>query len=196
VSLQYGTADSTLTLLTQARAGDREALDALFARYLPGLRRWAHGRLPGWARDMADTSDLVQDTLLQTFRHLDEFDHRGAGALHAYLRQAVLNRIRDELRKAARRPVTVEADQGLTDSQRSPLDLAIGADLVARYDRALATLSADDRELLVARIDFALSYAEVAEATGRPSANAARMAVSRALVRLAEVMAHAARRHK
>lgn len=43
-------ADSTFDLLVQARDGWREALDALFAWYLPHLRRWASGRLPRRAR--------------------------------------------------------------------------------------------------------------------------------------------------
>src|SRR4051794_16651827 len=90
--------ESSINLLDRARAGDDAALNALVARYLPRLRRWASGRLPQWARDMADTQDLVQETVLQTFRRIEGFEYRGDGALQAYLRQAVMNRIRDELR--------------------------------------------------------------------------------------------------
>lgn len=179
---------STLTLLTRAREGDRSALDELFGRHLSSLRRWARGRLPPWARDLADTQDLVQDTLFETFKHVDGFDHRGHGALQAYLRQAILNRIRNELKRAGRRPAVAELDLELGDSNRSPLEAAIGAEAMERYDNALVRLCDDDRELVVARLELELSYADVAEATGRPTANAARMAVSRALVRLAEAM--------
>ena len=56
--------ESSLALLERARAGDRQALETLTARYLPRLRRWASGRLPRWARDLADTEDLVQETVL------------------------------------------------------------------------------------------------------------------------------------
>src|SRR2546428_459621 len=72
--------EASIDLLERARAGDRRALDALIARYLPRLRRWASGRLPRWARDLADTQDLVQDTLLQTFKRIDmlEISHEGA----------------------------------------------------------------------------------------------------------------------
>ena len=102
--------DSSLTLLERARAGDRAALDSLVARYLPRLQRWASGRLPHWARDLADTQDLVQETLVQTFQRIEAFDSRGEGALQAYLRQAILNRIRDELRRAKRRPPKTPLD--------------------------------------------------------------------------------------
>ena len=69
----------------------------------PPLRRWASGRLPRWARDLSDTPDLVQETLFQTFRKINGFEHRGEGALQAYLRQAVMNRIRDEIRRLVER---------------------------------------------------------------------------------------------
>src|SRR6185295_20341572 len=94
-----------LELLTRSRCGDPAALDLLLARYLPPLQRWASGRLPRWSRDLADTSDIVQEALVDTFRKIESFEHRGEGALRAYLRQAVMNRIRDELRKAAVRRV-------------------------------------------------------------------------------------------
>jgi RNA polymerase sigma-70 factor (ECF subfamily) len=94
---------SSLTLLERAQAGDREALEALVARYLPRLQRWATGRLPRRARDIADTQDLVQETFFRTFKAIDRFEARGDAALQAYLRQAILNRIREELRRARRR---------------------------------------------------------------------------------------------
>ena len=96
--------DATGHLLKRARAGDREALELLFARHAPTLRRWASGRLPRWARDVAETQDLVQDAVLQVFKRVEAFEPRGDGALQAYLRQAVMNRIRNELRSKGRRP--------------------------------------------------------------------------------------------
>ena len=89
--------ESTHELLSLVRQGDRDALDRLYARCLPPLRRWARGRLPAAARGALDTQDLVQDTIVNSLRRLDRFDSRHEGALQAYLRQAVLNRIRDEV---------------------------------------------------------------------------------------------------
>src|SRR5438552_4120644 len=104
-------ADTTTRLLTRAQAGDADALNSLFSRHVPALSRWARGRLPVWARDSADTHDLVQETVLQTFKNLQGFESRGKGALGAYLRQALLNRVRNEVRRVSRRP-TIE---GLDD---------------------------------------------------------------------------------
>ena len=177
-----------MTLLARAQAGDRAALDALLARYLPRLRRWAAGRLPHSARDMADTQDLVQEALLQTFQKIDGFEVRGEGALYAYLRQAVLNRIRDELRKVKRRPLRAELDPDTRADDRSPLETAIGHEAIQRYERALATLRPEEQQAIVARIELGYTHEEIAGLLAKPSANAARMVVERAIVRLARAM--------
>jgi RNA polymerase sigma-70 factor (ECF subfamily) len=69
------------------------------------------------------------------------------------------------------------------------LQHVIGAETLERYHRALDRLEAQDREAIIARVELGQSWAEVAAALGKPSADAARMAVSRALKRLAEEMA-------
>jgi RNA polymerase sigma-70 factor (ECF subfamily) len=178
--------DSTWQLLARARAGDPRALEQLFALHLPPLQRWARGRLPKWARQMTDTDDLVQDALAQTFRRLDHVEAKGAGALGGYLRQAVLNRIRDELRRSGRTPPSV--DLGTVDlaGGQSPLEQAIGREGVERYERALQQISAADREAIVGRLELGYSYEELAEALGKPSPEAARKAAQRALLKLAE----------
>jgi RNA polymerase sigma-70 factor (ECF subfamily) len=180
--------ESTVRLLDRARLGDLAALEQLFSRYLRPLQRWARGRLPAYARDLADTDDLVQDTLIQTFKRIDSFEPRGVGALQAYLRQAVLNRIRDELRRKRRRPGIGELDELEADRAASPVEQAIGREAVDRYERALTRLRPEEREAIIARVEMGYSYEELAEALGKPSPDAARKAAERALVRLAEEM--------
>lgn len=180
--------DTTGDLLGRARAGDGEALNQLFERHLPSLRRWTSGRLPRWARDIADTTDLVQETLLDTLKHLDRFEYRGEGALQAYLRQGVLNRIRNELRKLAIRGANRPLDSGMRDDGTSPLEAAVAQQTLERYDEALKRLSAEEREAIVSRVEFGLTYGEIAEVLGKPSADAARMLVVRSLMKLAAEM--------
>lgn len=180
--------ESTVRLLDRARAGDRAALDALFARYVIRLRRWARGRLPPWARDLAETEDLVQETLLQTFKNLESFEHRGEGALQAYVRQALVNRIRDELRRVQRKPGMSALGGDEAERGPSPLEETIGAEALDRYERALQKLRPEDREAIIARVEMGCTYQELAEALGKPSADAARKAAQRALERLVEEM--------
>jgi RNA polymerase sigma factor (sigma-70 family) len=188
ISTQSAETESTMRLLERAREGDREALDRLVSRHLIPLKRWAKGRLPRWARDLADTDDLVQDTLLQTFKRIGDFEARGVGALQAYLRQAVVNRVRDELRKKGRRPESTDLDGLQIDAGLSPLEEAIGRESLARYERALATLTEDEREAIVGRVEMGYSYEELADVLGKPSSEAARKAARRALVRLTQEM--------
>jgi RNA polymerase sigma factor (sigma-70 family) len=185
--------ESTIHLIARARAGDQDALERLFARHLKPLQRWARGRLPKWARDLADTDDLVQDALTQTFRRIGDFEPHGVGALQAYLRQAVLNRIRNELRRKGRQPQATDLDE-LRESGDSPLEEAIGREAAARYEQALERLAPDDREAIIARVEMGYSYGEIAEALGKPTAEAARKAARRALERLAQEMERAAER--
>jgi RNA polymerase sigma-70 factor (ECF subfamily) len=137
---------------------------------------------------MADTHDLVQETLLQTFKKIDTFDYRGEGALQAYLRQVLVNRIREELRRTARRPDGTDLDENHVDPAPSPLETAIGQQALDTYERALERLSESDREAVIARVEMGLSYEELAAATGKPTADAARKAARRAVIRLAEEM--------
>ncbi len=172
----------------KARDGDADALDRLFARHLKPLQRWASGRLPKWARDLTDTDDLVQDTLLHTFKRIDAFEPRRVGALQAYLRQAILNRLRDELRRKGRQGRSVGLDDIDLEGGGSPLEEAIGREAVERYERALERLKPEEREAIVARVELGYSYDDLAEALNKPTADAARKSAERALVRLAEEM--------
>jgi len=182
-------AESSYDLVIRAHGGDTDAQNELCARYLPRLQRWAHGRLPAWARGALDTHDLVQDTFIQVLKRLGEFEPRHEGAFHAYLRQALLNRVRDEIRRANRRGPAEQLDDERAGSDPSPLEEAIGQEALERYESALGRLKPDDREALILRIEMRYPYAEIATALGKPSTAAAQMAVSRALVRLAEEMA-------
>jgi len=180
--------ESTFSLIERARAGDQQALERLFARHLEPLRRWASGRLPKWARDLADTDDLVQDTLLKTFKRIEHFEPRRVGALQAYLRNAVLNRLRDELRRKGREPVSANLDSVDVESAESPLEHAIGREAVEIYEQALERLKAEEREAIIGRVELGYSYEELAVMLDKPTADAARKAAERALVRLAEEM--------
>ncbi|HEY7057412.1 MAG TPA: RNA polymerase sigma factor [Vicinamibacterales bacterium] len=179
---------STADLLQRARHGDTEALNELFSRYLPSLRRWARGRLPRWTRDVRDTDDVVQETLVQTLKHLGSFEPRHEGALQAYLRQALVNRVRDEVRRVGRHAVPDAIVDDHPDAAASPLEEAIGKEALERYEAALHRLRAEEREVIIARVELGQSYQQIAAGHGKASADAARMAVSRALVRLAEEM--------
>ena len=174
-------------LLARARRGDASAWGQLVARCLPDLRRWAHRRLPRWVRSAADTNDVVQDAVLGTLARLDAFQPHGRRALAGYLRTAVRNRIADEHRRAARWMSSPAPLEGLPSEEISPLQRAIGAETERRYRDALARLSSRDQQLIVAHFELDYSHAQLGCMIGR-SPHAARMALTRAIARLAARM--------
>ena len=178
----------TLELLELYRGGNATARDQLIERSLAPLRRWARGRLPQWARSAADTQDLVQDAVMRALPRLHAFEVRRPGALQSYLREAVQNRIYDEVRKVSARPGVAELPEEVADERPSPLEQAIGRQGFERYQAAMGTLKPADRQAIVARIELQQSYDEIAIALDKPNANAARMAVTRAIVRLVAAM--------
>jgi len=184
--------ETSLALLARARKGDAVALEALMGRYLTRLQRWASGRIPSGARGLLDTDDVVQDALLNTFRRLDHFEPRHDGALLAYLREAVANRIRNELRRRVpARDTSIDLD-ALPSELRSPLEAVVSRQALERYERALSQLDESERAAIVGRFEMGYSYDALARAIERPSAEAARKLTERALRRLIALMqAHA-----
>lgn len=177
-----------MALLARAQAGDQAALDELLRRYLPRLKRWLHGRLPASARGLADTDDLIQDTLINVLRVLPDFEIRHEAGLQSYLRQALWNRLREEVRRWAKKPVSLALDDGLTSPLLSPIEEAIGQEALNRYEAALQQLDADERSAVVGRLEFGYSYPELALMLGRNTPDAARKLVERAIPRLATLM--------
>lgn len=185
-----GDALSSLQLVTRAQQGDEDARNALCLRYLPRVRRWAHGRLPKSFDGVLSTEDIVQETLIKVLNNLHTFEFTHDGSFQAYLSQALRNRIFDERRKASRRPIPNELDEQQQSLDRSPLEQAMSGEDIARYERALAQLDPLDHAVVVMRLEWGCSYKEIARDLGLPSAGAAQMRLRRALVRVAEDMSH------
>jgi RNA polymerase sigma-70 factor (ECF subfamily) len=182
--------ETTIALLARVRSGDARAREAIAARLLPRLQRWAAGRLPAWARDLAETGDLVQETLVNVLARAHEFEPRHEAALNVYLREALANRIRNELRRASRQPLVqgleLAADAHSLDP--SPLESAVSRQALDRYEAALSRLPSEDREAVIGRLELHYSYQELSDAWGTASADTARKRVERAVKRLAMAM--------
>jgi RNA polymerase sigma-70 factor (ECF subfamily) len=179
--------DSTLHVLERAQGGDEKAARLLIERALPPVRRWAHGRLPQYARSAGDTEDVVHDVFLRTLRRMKRFQHRTVGGLQAYLRQGVINRVRDLIRGSIRRGLPIAADVELRDWMPSPLESAIMRQQLDRFLEALGRLRPADRQIIVWRLELGYTAEEIGAKLGKSKA-AAGMSVSRALTRLAKEM--------
>lgn len=173
--------ESTASLIALVRGGDLTARERLFGRYLPILTRWAHGRLPKHARDLSETADLIQLTMIGAMNNLGNFEVRHEGAFLGYLRTAMFNAVRGEIRRNSARLPTQSLDEVPFLADDSMLAQSIDRETLVDYEAALEKLEPVQREAVILRLEFGFSYEEIALAMDKPSANAARMFVSRAL---------------
>jgi RNA polymerase sigma factor (sigma-70 family) len=131
------------TLVAAAASGDRDAWDALVARF-SGLM-WSVAR--GFRLDQADASDVIQTAWLKLLEHLDRLhdpDHVGA-----WLATTTRNECLRHLRKTGReRPVDVD-DLDVVDDRSPGLDAALLRDETAvELWEAFETLNDRCRTLL------------------------------------------------
>lgn len=185
---QPSTLINTTQLIRQFRGGDKTARDQLVERYLPLLRRWAHGRLPRVGRDLSETDDLVQITFIRALNRLGAFESEQPGAFFGYLRTILMNAIRDEMRRRKSRPDSNSLMDSLPSQQVSVVEEIVGSEVLSSYEYALSTLSEEKRLAVIMRVEFELSYGDIASELAQPSANSTRMMVTRAMAEVAEVM--------
>jgi RNA polymerase sigma-70 factor (ECF subfamily) len=125
---------------------------------------------------------------MRTMQRIDSFDPRHAGALQAYLHTILRNLITDAVRDHRRHPGAEPLAADQADPSPDPLDETIGRENYTRDQRAMQRLDEDTRGLIVMRFEWGFSHQEIALETGKPTPDAARMAVYRALLRLNEEM--------
>jgi RNA polymerase sigma factor (sigma-70 family) len=181
--------ETSFELIEKAKTGDADAQERLVARYRPRIFRWATGRMPGYARDFTDTEDIVQVVVIGLVTNLDSFKYEGEWSLQAYLRKAVVNEIRQQIRRRSRRPDVGPLPDSLESADLCPHEQAVGKEVFARYNAALDTLSPIEQEAVIAWVELGCSHKDIMLLVEKPTVDAARMFVTRALEKLAKVMA-------
>jgi RNA polymerase sigma-70 factor (ECF subfamily) len=192
--------EETQGLLEQARAGDRDAFERLFARYRKYLHQLVELRLDPRLRARVDASDVVQETQLEAFRRLADYLDREPMPFRLWLRKTAQERLGMLQRQhlgAARRAVGREAPlPDVSSLQLAGRFLASGTtpsqqlsrqELVRQVQQAIAQLSEVDREILLMRNLEGLSNQEVAHVLQIEPATASQR-YGRALLRLRNVL--------
>ena len=141
-------------LLRQARSGDPQARDALFAAAYPGLRQLAHARLRDGGRNtLLDTRSLVHESFLR-YVQSGELRAEDRRAFFAYasqvMRSVIVNSARDcarEKRGSGRRPITLctHLANEVAAEDEDVLRVHEALDTLASADPRLAELVQDDR---------------------------------------------------
>lgn len=186
--------ERTGDLISQARAGRREAFEALFDEQRPALERALRRRMTPAVQRRLDVSDVVQESLVDAYRGLGSFEYRGIGSFRAWLRRVAENRLKMMLGHAARakRDRARETLLGsrldpVAEQATSPSGAAQRGERRALVRAALATLSEDHREVVRCVRLEGCSIAETARRMGR-SENAVKKLLARALLELGRAL--------
>ncbi len=181
---------ATSDLLTRARSGEKQAIEALIVRYRQPLEQLLHLRLAPNARRLLETQDLVQEVLTRALRLLPRFEYRGIGSFWSYLRSVALNYLRESTRKVSRlEPLaSTEDDADLRSSEPGPMQQTSRREEFLAFEKALTGLSERAREALLMRIELEQPFGVIASECQFPSADAARMAVMRAIKQVSQEM--------
>jgi RNA polymerase sigma-70 factor (ECF subfamily) len=190
-------------LIDRAFRGDGAARQELLERHRDHLRRMVASRLDRRLARRLDASDVVQETLADAARRMDDYLRDRPLPFFGWLRQIAGERVIDAHRRhigSQRRSVNREGRvEGLPDPSAAELALRLVAsdtspsNRLSRRERcdqvmtALNSLTRGDREILVMRYLEQLDAAAIAEVLGI-SEGAVKARVLRALIRLRDLM--------
>jgi RNA polymerase sigma factor (sigma-70 family) len=195
--------DQTQQQLRAAQGGDAQALDSLFARYLPRVRAMVAARIGRTLHQLTEIDDVVQETLRDALLGLQRIDASSEGLFAHWLARCVENNLRDALRRGrahkrggGRLQRFADLEQSLSASlfpdRQLPLTQVLrGQELEERIERSLLQLGARYREVIVLRVRGGLDYREIATAMALPSENSANVLFLRARKRLADLLGEA-----
>lgn len=179
-------------LLHAAQRGDRAAMAELHSRHMAAVLARARDRLRPGLRRQFDTADIGQSVFAEVIRELPRFEDRGEKAFRNWLYIRTERKIIDKLRKMfgvngrAREVNEPTAARQVPRNGAGPRTAAALRDEFARVESALEELPELDRQVVLLRGRENLSHEEVARRLELPSADAARMRYSRALLALRE----------
>jgi RNA polymerase sigma-70 factor (ECF subfamily) len=205
-TLKDNNSSGTVRLIERARAGDKQAVNDIFARHRDRLRRMVEMRLDWRLQARIDASDVIQDAYVQVTERLQEYLRKPSVPLFLWLRLIVGERLTTlhrhhlgtRMRDAGRevslyRKALPPASSGALAAQllgkyTSPSQAAVRAERMLRLQEALNALDPTDREVLSLRHFEQLDRAEAAQVLGIAEATAAKRYI-RALKRLKETLA-------
>ena len=147
-------------LVTRAKDGDPQALEALLTRHAPKVERLARQFL----RDPDDASDAAQEALAKVCVCLKQF--RGGSQFSTWLHRLVVNTCLDavERRKARVHERLDEHLQSGDDPERDAGNSELRRELCA----ALAGVSPEQARIVLLKDALGYSFEEIAEAAGMP----------------------------
>ena len=152
-------------LIARVRNGEGEAFEKLMRRYNQRILRTARAVL----RDEAEAEDVVQETFVRAFRHLEQFEERSS--VGTWLTRIAVNEALSRLRRSQRFNVldseTNQEEGGsysVESKQPGPEEQASSQELRSVLTAAIDSLSQELRTVFVLREIEGLSTLETSEA--------------------------------
>lgn len=175
--------------LAVARAGDKEAINELFASFYPQVHRAVHMSLAtdlrqgrDWLASRFSTGDVVQEIFCSVLGNLNSFGGSTEQAFTGYLSMVIRNRIIDAVRyhEAERRDGRRTGHELKPELHPSinvaPIDEALTNENAELYQSALLALDERERLLVRARFEDTATFQELSERLGYANEAAARRA--------------------
>jgi RNA polymerase sigma-70 factor (ECF subfamily) len=154
-------------LVRKAQQGDMDAFESLVRKYQQRVYALCR-RLTG-AHQSAD--DLAQETFIKAYYALERFDTQWP--LYPWLRRIALNTGLNYLKARKRERPLLEGALGarrmpFTAPADDPEEQLERAEFEARFERAVASLPADQRSVFVLRFHESMSYEEISRTLDLP----------------------------
>lgn len=192
----------TLTLILDAKKGDKGALEKICELYIHRVHKIVTFRMGAGLRGKAESMDLVQSVMIKAIRDIDTFDTGSESKFINWLAKIVENTIRDkvdyfaaEKRKAAAEiPIVSETDEdraGITDipDKTSPTvtQEVESREKLALLCDALNQVKENHREAIVLRNYAGMTFKEIGEVLDC-SEDAARMLYVRSMDEITDIL--------
>ena len=149
-------------LVTRAKAGDRDALDALCARHAPRVERLARHLL----RDPEDARDAAQEALAKLCVRLRQF--RGEAQFSTWLHRLVVNTCRDVAERQRTRSHEPLPEELGADLEHDPARGVSISELRRELCDSLAGISPEQAQVIVLKDALGYTFEEIAAAAHMP----------------------------
>jgi len=144
----------------QFKCGSSQALARIYEKYVDMLLTLAMGLL----NDTAEAEDVVQDVFVSFAKSANGFTLRGN--LKAYLTTAVVNRVRDRIRRRRSRPTPREVEAPIASEAQGPEEQLVFSEYAGRLSAALDQLPQEQREAIMLRLKAKMKFKDIARLQG------------------------------
>ncbi|MCQ9206845.1 MAG: sigma-70 family RNA polymerase sigma factor [Omnitrophica bacterium] len=196
----------TQDIIVNAKLGNEEALNKIFAKYQARILRIVRLRLPQGMREKLrlQSMDIVQEVFMYAFQHLKDFEPQSQGHFLNWLSKKVEHYICDRLdyvsrakREATGGEISIDqayrpnAETGqmriqIKDDGTTPSQFAVIKEREGLIDSLLELLEPEQREFIIHRNLEEMTFAEMGALFGK-SEDAVRKQYTRAFKKLIDL---------